>query len=133
MAQPSLNLAQDYKSNHAQADIEAASPHRLIQLLMQRLLTNLQQADNAMAEELTAQKGELISASISIVDCLRASLSFDNANGVADNLERLYDFVTRELLIANLNNERDRLQSAITVISEIKSAWDGIDEQVQSP
>ncbi len=128
MSQGTPNLAADYHTNHLQADIEAASPHRLIQMLMQRLVRNLQQADKAMERELTARKGELISASISIVDCLRASLSFDNKAGVADNLDRLYEFVSRELLLANLQNDRIRLAGALSVITEIKSAWDEIDE-----
>lgn len=127
MSQSIPNAAADYHANHLQADIESASPHRLIQMLMQRLFRNLQQADQAMERDLTAKKGELIGASISIVDCLRASLSFDNSEGVADNLDRLYDFVSRELLLANLQNDREKLAAAITVVEEIKGAWDGID------
>lgn len=123
---PAENAA-DYKSNHLNADIDQASPHRLIQMLMQKLSTNLVQADSAMGNEMTARKGELISSSISIIDCLRASLSFDQTNGVAENLDRLYDFMNRELLQANLHNDCERLRTVSALVGEIKSAWDQID------
>lgn len=129
MYSSSADQAADYKSNHLNADVDQASPHRLIQMLMQKLSTNLVQADNAMGNEMTARKGELISNSISIIDCLRTSLSFEQTNGVAENLDRLYDFMTGELLQANLHNDRKRLGHVKALITEIKSAWDQIDPQ----
>ncbi len=125
MSQPAA-ATQDYKDVHLQADIEAASPHRLIQLLMQRLLANLIQARAHMQDGTTNRKGELISSAISIIDCLRTSLNFDAGAKVSENLESLYDFMTRELLLSNMNNDSDQLTRVIELVDEIKGAWDGI-------
>ncbi|MEM7278575.1 MAG: flagellar export chaperone FliS [Pseudomonadota bacterium] len=117
---------QDYKSVHLQADIDTANPHRLIQLLMHKLLANLIQARSHMESQTTNKKGELISRSISIIDCLRTSLNFDAGAKVSENLENLYDFMIRELLLSNMNNDLEQLGTVISLVSEIKDAWDQI-------
>lgn len=128
MSQHAATATQDYKAVHLAADIDAANPHRLIQLLMQRLLTNLIQARSHMESRTTNKKGELISRSISIIDCLRTSLNFDAGPKVSENLENLYNFMIRELLLSNMNDDLDQLGTVINLVSEIKDAWDQISD-----
>jgi flagellar protein FliS len=42
------------------------------------------------------------------------------------NLERLYDYVARTLLRANLENRVDLLKEVSSLLREIKLGWDGI-------
>ena len=118
----------DYRGVHLEADVAAASPHRLIQLLMQRLLARLGQAGKELQAEHLGAKGELIGDAIAIIDCLRTSLNFDAGAEVAENLERLYDFMIRELLFANMENDAARIAGVSRLVGEIKEAWDGIGE-----
>ncbi len=128
MSHHAATATQDYKAVHLQADIDAANPHRLIQLLMQRLLTNLIQARSHMETQTTNKKGELISQSISIIDCLRTSLNFDAGAVVSENLENLYNFMIRELLLSNMNDDLEQLGTVIGLVGEIKGAWDQISD-----
>ena len=42
------------------------------------------------------------------------------------NLERLYDYASRTLLKANLENRVDLLKEVSSLLREIKLGWDGI-------
>ena len=116
----------EYRDVHLEADVSAASPHRLIQLLMQRLMARLTQAGDEIRTRNVDAKGRLIGDAIAIVDCLRTSLDFDAGNDVAENLERLYDFMIRELLVVNLEDDLERLGAVTALVAEIKEAWDSI-------
>lgn len=120
----------DYRSVHFENDIANASGHRLIQMLMQRLLADLMQAEQRMVAGEVARKGELISEAISIIDCLRTSLTFDNGGDVAANLDALYDYMIRTLLLANMNGDSEQLRSVTSLVEEIKGAWDAIGDKV---
>ncbi len=129
MAYSAQTPTADYRQSALEASVNEASPKRLIQLLMQKLLMNLNQAYAEMAAGSVQRKGELIGKSISIVDCLRTSLDFSHGADVTENLERLYDFMQRELLLANLHNRVDGLGAVIAVVEELKSAWDQVDAE----
>ncbi|MEO0997184.1 MAG: flagellar export chaperone FliS [Pseudomonadota bacterium] len=117
----------DYRSVHVTADIANASPHRLIQMLMDRLMVNLHQGARAMAAGKISEKGERLGDAIAIIDCLRTSLDFGPSKDIAGKLESLYDYSIREVLKANLEDDVSRVERVAEVLGEIKSAWDAID------
>jgi flagellar protein FliS len=45
---------------------------------------------------------------------------------VAGNLDRLYDYMGRRLLDANVNNDRAALEEVHRLLSGIKDAWDAL-------
>ena len=118
----------DYKQGALEANVAGASPQQLIRLLFQKLLTNLCQARAELDGGSVQRKGELIGRSVSIIDCLRASLDLSSGAEVAENLERLYDFMLRELTAANFHNQPQGLNAVIVVVEELKSAWDSLPE-----
>ncbi|MEM1261513.1 MAG: flagellar export chaperone FliS [Pseudomonadota bacterium] len=122
------SMARDYRQDTLESSVAAATPQQLIRMLMQKLLANLSQARAAMEANEVNRKGELIGKSVSIIDCLRASLDISHGGEVAENLERLYAFMLRELTAANLHNQVQGLNAVIVVVEELKSAWDTLDE-----
>ncbi|MEM8983231.1 MAG: flagellar export chaperone FliS [Pseudomonadota bacterium] len=121
------SMARDYRQDSLELSVAAASPQQLIRMLMQKLLANLSQARAAMEANEVNRKGELIGKSVSIIDCLRASLDLPQGGEVAENLEQLYAFMLRELTAANLHNHVQGLNAVIVVVEELKSAWDTLD------
>ena len=128
MAYPTAAMTSDYRKGALEANVQAATPQQLIRMLLQRLLTNLHQAREELERGSVQRKGELIGKSVSIIDCLRASLDLESGAEVAENLERLYDFMLRELTAANLHNQVQGINSVIVVVEEIKGAWDQLGE-----
>jgi flagellar protein FliS len=71
----------------------------------------------------TAEKGQLVSGAIAIIDALRSSLDHRSGGELADNLERLYDYMIRRLLEGNLQNDSQALTEVISLLKEIREAW----------
>lgn len=115
-----------YHQIDERSGLEGASPHRLIQMLLTGALSRIAAAQGCIARKNIAKKGEQISAAISIIEGLRASLDLDRGGEIAANLEQLYDYMSRRLVQANARNDSAILSEIQGLLREIKSGWDGI-------
>lgn len=115
-----------YQTVNTQAQVMEASPHRLIQMLMEGGLTRLAQAKGAMERGQTALKGELIGKTIAIVGGLRDGLDLQQGGEVATNLNRLYEYMVLRLIEANVQNQPEILDEVTALLRNIKAGWDAI-------
>ncbi len=122
--------AGEYRQFGVLQEIESASPHRLIQLLMEGALTRIARARGHMERGQIAEKGQLISAAIEIIAGLKTSLNHEANAKLSSNFDALYDYMTRRLLESNLRNDPDGLDEVSGLMREIKSAWDAIGDQL---
>ena len=120
-----------YRQVNAQTSVEAADPHRLIQMLMEGALEKITKAKQYMANKNTPEKGRHVSWAISIIDGLRLSLDKEKGGEIATNLDALYDYMTRRLVMANAENSPAMLDEVISLIKEVKAGWDAIPEEVR--
>ncbi len=121
-------LAQ-YKRINTESALEGASPHRLIQMLLNGALDRLAQARGAMQREDVAQKGLLLGKAVSILGGLQASLDKSVDPEMTANLDSLYDYMQRRLLEANLRNDIALVDEVSDLLQTIKAAWDEIAPQ----
>ena len=122
-------LAQ-YQKVSTQSAIDDASPHRLIQMLMEGALQRLAEAKSGIQKQCLRTKGEAIGKAISIVGGLRDALNPEVSSDIADNLDGLYDYMQRRLLQANVQNNEEYIEEVMQLMLTIKSGWDGIADQV---
>ncbi|GAB4260400.1 MAG: flagellar export chaperone FliS [Methylomicrobium sp.] len=113
-----------YKSGMV-AEVEEASPHRLIQMLYEGGLQRIAFAKGALMRNQIAEKGENISRAIAIIGGLRSSLDLSQGE-IAQNLDNLYEYMERRLLEANLKNDVAILDEISGLLKEIKLAWDAV-------
>jgi len=118
-----------YNKINLQTGIESASPHRLIQMLMEGALARLAQSKGHMKANSIAQKGEDISMAISIIGGLRDSLDHKKGGEIATNLDSLYEYMTYRLMESNLKNDISMIDEVHDLLMEIKSAWDELANQ----
>ena len=121
-----MTAMRQYQSVNNQAQAIEASPHRLIQMLMEGGLTRLAQARGAMERNQTALKGELVSKAIAIVGGLRQGLDVKQGGELAVNLDNLYAYMTTRLMEANLKNDPAILEEVAGLLREVKTGWDAI-------
>ena len=122
--------AKQYEKIATQSRIEDASPHRLIQLMMQRALEKIGRARALMQEGKTQEKGNSISDAISIINGLQASLNHKADKRMSENFDALYAYMMRRLLEANLRNDDGILDEVAGLLRELKEAWDAIADEV---
>jgi flagellar secretion chaperone FliS len=117
---------QQYRQNHIQGGVETASPHRLVQMLMEGALEKILAAKTYMANKEVAKKGETISWAISIIDGLRSCLNGDTGGQVAQELFALYNYMEARLLEANIKNDQKMLDEVAQLLIQVKTGWDNI-------
>lgn len=117
---------QQYNRVGVSSSVEAASPHRLIEMLMNGALEKIAFARGFMERGNISEKGGHISWAISIVEGLRASLDLETGGEIAQSLDDLYDYMTRRLARANVENNLDILDEVSSLMSSVKNAWDQI-------
>lgn len=113
-----------YANVGLETGIASASPLKLIIMLYDGALAALLGAKVNMAAGNIAAKGSAISKAITIIDNgLRASLDRGAGGEIADNLDALYDYMSRRLLQANLQNDVAIVEEVHRLLADLRSAW----------
>lgn len=123
---------QQYKTLNTSTQVATASPHRLIQMLLDGALEKIKLAHHFMQQGRLGDKAQHITWAISIIDGLRVSLDKDAGGELAQNLEDLYDYMARRLIETNVHNDPAILHEVSGLLGQIKEAWDAIGDQVHA-
>src|SRR5690606_5431189 len=106
--------ANAYAKVGVETGVIAASPHKLIVMLFEGAQVALNNALQYMATGNIEEKGKSISKAISIIDSgLRASLDKNIGGEVAANLDSLYEYMSGQLLQANLHNKPELIREVL--------------------
>ncbi len=116
----------EYQQVAIQSKVSNSTPHSLVSMLLQGVLDKLAKAAGAIQRNDIAERGQTISESIRIIDNLRASLDLSNGGTIATGLASLYDYMERRLVEANAHSDARIVEEVVTLINDIKSAWDTI-------
>lgn len=119
-----------YRNTGLKGAVEDATPHRLIQMLMDGALDKIAAARGFMERGDMTQKGAHISWAVSIIDGLRVSLDKSVGADVTQNLEDLYNYMMVRLTEANLKNDVSCLNEVSSLLRQIKEGWDAIPQEV---
>ena len=122
-----LTALKQYQQMGAHGGVMDASPHRLIQMLLDGALSRILSAKASLRQNNIAKKGEQIGGAISIIESLKASLDFKKGGEISKNLDALYEYINHILLQANIKNDDALLDEAGKLLSQIKMGWDAID------
>lgn len=114
-----------YRRLGIESEVTNASPHRLIQMLFEGALGRLAVAQGALERGDLATKGEALSKAIGIVSGLRSSLDM-NTGELAENLDRIYEYINFRLLEASAENDVEKIIEVTQLVKTLKSAWDEI-------
>lgn len=120
-----------YRTVSAHGDVESASPHRLIELMMDGALDRIAAAVGFLARAEVGPKGESVSKAINLIEGLRASLDHSRGAPVVANLDALYEYMARRLLESNLRNDSGGFEEVSRLLREIRDAWHAIPTEVQ--
>ncbi len=132
MANPALNTALSHYRNVSTATgVEEATPHRLIQMLLEGALDKIAAARGHMLHGDKAEKGRHISWAISIISGLQASLDMERGGEISQNLDALYDYMVRRLGEAGAKDDPALLDEVASLLQEVKGAWEQISPEAR--
>lgn len=119
-----------YQAVGVHGGVMDASPHRLVQMLMEGVLDKIAQAKGNIIRDEVAEKGINITKAINILASLRSCLNLELGGEIAQNLDHLYDYMIRQLMIANSKKDESLLDEVSSLMVDIKASWDVISDEV---
>jgi flagellar protein FliS len=108
-----------YRTTQAQT----SSPLELVVLLYDGALRFLADAERALAAQDVPARATAISKALAIVNELQNTLDLAKGGAVAEELDRLYDFVQDRLLRVTRDQDPAALAEAQRVLSSLADAW----------
>lgn len=126
MKKPGVNA---YASVGLETGVVDASPLKLIVMLYDGAITACIKAQQAMTQHDIAKKGEYLTHAVTIVDSgLRACLDKRTGGDIAQNLDQLYQYMTRTLMEASVHQDVKRVEQIQQLLMELKGAWETLEK-----
>jgi flagellar secretion chaperone FliS len=120
-----------YHSVSVHGGVANADPHGLVQMLMDACAERLNTACGCIERGEVVRKAKLLHSCVTLIAELRGSLNLTEGGPLAENLSRLYDYMMRQLLLANVNSEAGPVKEVLGLLNDIRSAWAGIGSKVR--
>ena len=114
-----------YKQVNAQS-MQSASPQQIVRLLLGGAIDKLSSAKGAIERKEFLNKQQDIRGARQIIDALKAALNMDEGGDISQNLDDLYDYMTRRLFEANSTDDTMALDEVCGLLAELKSGWDEV-------
>ncbi len=120
-----------YRSVSAHGAVADTHPHALVLTLLDAALERMNAARACIEKGETRRKAGLLHSAVILVAELRGSLNMEKGGPLAVNLSQLYDYMSRRLIHANLNNDSAAVTEVLSLLSEIRGAWAAIGPTVR--
>lgn len=124
------NANEAYSEIELSTDVLTASSHRLIQLMFEKCAQHIELSKTFILVNDIPKKCHSISKALDIIEYLRLCLNHqdEKASELSALLDSLYAYLQKNLVQANVNNDIQYLDEAKKILTELKTAWDGIGE-----
>jgi len=109
---------------------ETASPHKLISLLYNAAVTNIQRASKALDESRWEDASRFNIKAQDIIYELMSCLNEEQGGALAANLKQIYFYCVNQLVQANIRKDQSILSEVEQIIDSLRQAWQEIGKDV---
>lgn len=107
-----------------ESGVVAASPHQLIVLLYEGAELAVRMAIRHIQDGDLEKKSAAIAKATSIIlEGLRAALDPQQGGELAQQLDALYDYMIKRIMLAHLQNDTAPLHEVLGLLRELHEAW----------
>ena len=119
--------ASAYQRINVETSMHTIDQHQLVSLLYEGVLSSIATARGALARGDVLTKCNSVSKAVRIIEeGLMTALDRDAGGKLAQNLEALYDYSLRRLLLANAHNDDAMLAEVAHLFEPIAQGWNQI-------
>lgn len=116
--------AKAYAQVELETGIHSASPHGLIVMLYDGAIEALRKAKIYIEMKDIEMKTKSMDKAMRIIkDGLTAALDVKAGGALAEQLLALYDYISKEIVLANVQNNAERIDTCIGLLSDLRNAW----------
>lgn len=108
---------------YKQTSVTTATRGQLLIMLYEAAITSVKKASAALDENDIALKCSMIGKAHDIINELLNTLNFDVGGEIARDLERLYNFMTEQLVRANVENSKECLLTVQKLLETLLEGW----------
>ena len=112
----------DARSRYVAAAVQTASPARLLTMLVDRLVLDVERGAQALAEDRRVDATGHLAHAQDIVAELMSSLDVQEWDG-AEQLMSIYTWLLRELLAVSTGGDPLRLDGCRQIVAELARTW----------
>jgi flagellar protein FliS len=120
------NASAIYQDNSARGSVEGADRHQLTSMLFDGAIDRINQARGAIRRGDVPAKGLYFGKALAIINELRGSLDHTAGGALAGRLDALYDYASRRLLHAQLNDDERAIDEVVDLLTPVRDAWQQI-------
>lgn len=113
----------DACTSYRENDIRAASPVRLVILLYDQLIQDLNQASQAIEQNEIERRTRHINHAILVIGHMQSPLDFTNGGKVAGDLDRFYSALRQTLVEVQFFPSKAGVQRVLTDVLAVREAW----------
>lgn len=103
--------------------VMTASPAKLIFMLYERAIRALKEAEAAIEAGEIEARWRANNRAIEIVTHMWSTLDMENGGEIAENLDRLFSFITMKLADIDLHNDPAPAQEVIALLEPLRDSW----------
>lgn len=119
MSQRALNA---YASTERETAVSSARPVDLVVLVFQRVLDHLRHGRQMMQQQ--QDSAVPLTKALQLINAgLQACLDRQQGGDIADNLGHLYEWASKEIMLARIKRDSERITAVIEVLTTVSSAW----------
>lgn len=111
-------------SQYQQNQILSASPEQILLMLYDGAIRFTRQAIFGLEEDNPALVCQGIKKSMAIITEFSNSLDHEIGGEIAENLDALYNFMIRELTLANLHKDIEKLRVVDGLLVDLRATWE---------
>ncbi|WP_051379045.1 flagellar export chaperone FliS [Derxia gummosa] len=124
----SAKRSSSYATVGLESRVLGASPVGLVVMLYDGAIEAIDRAVALDEAGDQVQRGRLVGRACAIItEGLRVSLNKQAGGAIAENLDQLYDYMTRTLLTASSRRDMDAIRSVRALLQELRDTWNSIE------
>ena len=118
-----LTAINQYKTVDVRSAVASASPHQLISMLYDGALTALANAKGCIVRKDIEGRAKSLNKANAIMLALQDYLDVEKGGEIAENLSALYRYIVTGIIIANSEQNAEKIQELINLLLELKQGW----------